>query len=260
MLICKGAPEEILKGCIQIEMDGKDIEFDPAHRDLVLHQYHELSQQGYRALAVAERRIEKKIGVYSKSDEVQLVLIGFVAFLDPAKQDVKHVLEELAHMQVEVKVITGDNELVTQKICRDVGLPVKGVLLGHEIDQLNDDALCVRVEQTTIFARFSPNEKSRIISALKRNGHVVGYMGDGINDAPSLKHADVGISVDNAVDVAKESATIILTHRSLRVLRDGIISGRETFANTMKYIQMGMSANFGNMFSVFTNVAFADLT
>ena len=255
-IITKGAPEEIFTSCSMSEIGGADVPMDPHHIALAREQYEVLSRDGYRALAVAVRPIDPHDGVYTKHDEKDLILIGFVAFLDPAKKDVKSVLAELAHMGITVKVITGDSELVTQKICQEVGLPVSGVLLGHEIDSLTDDALSVVVERTTIFARFSPDEKSRVISALKRNGHVVGYMGDGINDAPSLKHADVGISVDNAVDVAKESAAIILTHRSLRVLRDGIVAGRATFANTMKYIKMGMSANFGNMFSVLGAVIF----
>lgn len=249
-IITKGAPEEIFKVCVQSEIGGQDVSMDEEHIVSARKQYEELSKEGYRALAVAVRPIGHKTGAYSKEDEKDLILIGYVAFLDPAKKDVKSVLAELERMGLEIKVITGDNEIVTQKICRDVGLPVKGVLLGYEIDTLTDDALRVVVERTTIFARFSPDEKSRIISALKRNGHVVGYMGDGINDAPSLRFADVGISVNNAVDVAKESAAIILTHRSLRVLKDGITLGRATFANTMKYIKMGVSANFGNMFSV----------
>ncbi len=255
-LIAKGAPEEVLKSCVSIELDGVRMPLEGEHKQQVLDQYNALSKDGYRALAVAVRDISKRAGVYTKEDEKELTLVGFVAFLDPAKKDVKVVLEELEQMGIEVKVITGDNELVAQKICKEVGLNVKGVLLGHEIDSLTDDALRVVVERTTIFARFSPDEKSRIISVLKQNKHVVGYMGDGINDAPSLKLADVGISVNNAVDVAKESASIILTHHSLRELRDGVLLGRATFANTLKYIKMGVSANFGNMFSVLGAVLF----
>jgi Mg2+-importing ATPase len=183
-------------------------------------------------------------------------ILGFVAFLDPPKRAAKEVLSHIKSMGIEIKVITGDNELVTKKICSEVDLDVKGIILGNHIDTLSDDALKIVAEKTTIFARFSPEQKNRVIRALKSNNHVVGYMGDGINDAPSLKAADVGISVDNAVDVAKESADMILTHKSLHELRDGVLEGRKTFGNTMKYIMMGISSNFGNMCSVLAAVIF----
>jgi Mg2+-importing ATPase len=187
---------------------------------------------------------------YTKTDEADLNLQGFIAFLDPPKEDAGKTIAELAKIGVDVKIITGDNHLVTQKICQEIGLPVKGLMQGYEMDQLTDDALRTRVINTTIFTRFSPDQKNRIILALKAYHRAVGYMGDGINDAPSLKTADIGISVNSATDVAKDAATIILTQKDLLVLKEGILEGRKTFGNTMKYILMGLSSNFGNMFSV----------
>jgi Mg2+-importing ATPase len=256
VMITKGAPEEVVKSSTFVEVNGERKAVDFGLSAEILRQYQSFSAEGYRVLAVAIKPIMDRREVYSKNDECEMELIGFISFLDPAKTDVKDVLLDLNTMGIEVKVITGDNELVTEKICRDVGMKVKGVLLGHEINTLTDDALGAMAEKTTIFARFAPDEKNRVIHALKSRNHVVGYMGDGINDAPSLKTADVGISVSNAVDVAKESAQIILTHRSLRVMRDGVIEGRKTFANTMKYIMMGISSNFGNMFSVLGAIIF----
>jgi Mg2+-importing ATPase len=255
-LITKGAPEEIFKVAPNFEVNGVLRVITESDKEKIVHKYQEFSKQGYRVLALGVRKLDEEKTVYSKDDERDLTLIGFVSFFDPPKTGVKEVLEEIHAMGVEVKIITGDNELVTLKIAEDVGLVVKGVLFGYEIDSLTDDALRVVVEKTTVFARFSPDEKNRIITALKLNNHVVGYMGDGINDAPSLKTADVGISVNNAVDVAKEAAAIILTHKSLRELKSGIQEGRRTFANTLKYIMMGISSNFGNMFSVIGAVIF----
>jgi len=256
VMITKGAPEEVVKSSSFVEINGEKKNIDHVLSAQILKQYQDSSADGYRVLAVAIKPINDRKAVYSKNDESEMELIGFISFLDPAKKDVKNVLADLNKMGIEVKVITGDNELVTEKICRDVGMNVKGVLLGHEISTITNDALRVVAEKTTIFARFAPDEKNRVIHALKSGNHVVGYMGDGINDAPSLRAADVGISVANAVDVAKESAHIILTHRSLRVMRDGVIEGRKTFANTMKYVMMGISSNFGNMFSVLGAVLF----
>ncbi|MDD5111081.1 MAG: magnesium-translocating P-type ATPase [Candidatus Altiarchaeota archaeon] len=255
ILITKGAPEEVFKSCETYEHDGKPMPLTHEAKEKVREQYHSLSMDGYRVLAVAVREVPEAKS-YSKHDEKDMKLLGFVSFLDPPKSDVKEVLQELHHAGVEIKIITGDNELVTKKICDDISLPIKGILLGAEIDHLTDDALRVRAEKTTIFARFSPDEKNRVINALRANGHVVGYMGDGINDAPSLKAADIGISVSSAVDVARESADIILTRKSLRVLRHGILEGRKTFGNTLKYIMMGLSSNFGNMFSVLGAVVY----
>ena len=255
-LITKGAPEEVFRSATYYLKDGKKVELNTKVNEKITKQYHAFSNEGYRVLAVAIKEIGGHRDVYSKNDETALELIGFVAFLDPAKKDVGEVLKELEAMGIEVKVITGDNELVTKKICDDVGLPIKGILLGHQIHSLTEDALRVMAEKTTIFARFSPDEKNRIILALQARNHVVGYLGDGINDAPSLKTADVGISVENAVDVAKESADMILTHKSLKDLQAGVLEGRKTFGNTMKYIMMGISSNFGNMLSVLGAVLF----
>ena len=256
LLITKGAPEDMMKFCTSYYSNGKKKVFDTKAKDSAIKYYHELSAKGFRVLAVAVKKLSTLKKSYSKNDECELELIGFMSFLDPPKEDVKEVLKELHEMGVEVKVITGDNEFVAKKICSDVGLEVKGILLGHEMVSMTDDALRSRVERTTIFARFSPDQKNRVINALKARGHVVGFMGDGINDAPSLKNSDVGISVNNAVDVARESADIVLTHKSLRVLRDGVLDGRKAFGNTMKYIMMGLSSNFGNMFSAAVAVIF----
>ena len=238
-LICKGAPEEILKVCVQ----GKDFVAT------AIDQYEKLSAQGYRVLAIAVKKVNGR-EKFTKQDEMELSFEGFVAFLDPPKEDANEVIRALALIGVEVKIITGDNQLVTQKICKEIGLPIKGIMQGHEMDTVTDDALKKRVLNTNIFTRFSPDQKNRIIEALKANHIAVGYLGDGINDAPSLKAADIGISVNSATDVAKESADIILTEKSLLVLKEGILEGRKTFGNTMKYVLMGLSSNFGNMFSV----------
>jgi P-type Mg2+ transporter len=238
-LICKGAPEEMLKVCTQ------DSNFIAA----AVKQYELLSADGFRVLAIAVKNISGQ-QKFSKQDETQLSFEGFVAFLDPPKEDADDIIRALDSIGVEVKIITGDNHLVTQKICSEIGLPIKGLMQGYEMDTLTDDALRKRVTSTTIFTRFSPEQKNRIIEALKANHRSVGYMGDGINDAPSLKAADIGISVNSATDVAKESADIILTEKDLLVLKEGILEGRKTFGNTMKYILMCLSSNFGNMFSV----------
>ena len=238
-LICKGAPEEILRACIT------DVALIKQANEL----YELLSADGFRVLAISTKEVTAKPR-FTKEDENQLQLQGFVAFLDPPKQDADETIAELAKIGVEVKIITGDNHLVTQKICKEIGLPVKGIMQGYELEHLTDDALQQKVINITIFSRFSPDQKNRIITALKKFHRAVGYMGDGINDAPSLKTADVGISVSSGTDVAKDAADIILTEKDLLVLKEGILEGRKTFGNTMKYILMGLSSNFGNMFSV----------
>jgi Mg2+-importing ATPase len=255
-MVTKGAPEEIYKICTYLLKNGKKIAFDEKNITETAKLYKTLSNEGYRVLAVAVKNISDKKNVYAKEEERDLMLIGYIGFLDPPKDGLSEVLADLEKMGVEVKVITGDNELVTRKICGDIGLPIKGIIMGNEIETLSDDGLKVVAENNTIFARFSPEQKNRVITALKNNGHVVGYMGDGINDAPALVTADVGISVENAVDVARESADLILTHKSLEDLLAGALQGRKTFGNTMKYIMMGISSNFGNMFSVLGAVIF----
>lgn len=239
LLICKGAPEEIMRASlISPELSAK-----------ASRLYEALSTDGFRVLAIACKEVAPKTK-FSKEDETNLQLKGFAAFLDPPKQDAGATIAELTRIGVEVKIITGDNQLVTQKICRELQLNVKGVMQGFEMEQLTDDALQKKVMDITIFARFSPDQKNRVILALKKFHHAVGYMGDGINDAPSLRTADVGISVNSGADVAKDAADIILTEKDLLVLKEGILEGRKTFGNTMKYILMGLSSNFGNMFSV----------
>lgn len=255
-LITKGAPEEIVTICTHYKNASIIEPLDESIKQKIFTLYHSLSREGYRVLAVAQKTLEGVKPIYTKNDETDLTFVGFTAFLDPAKPDAKEAIDELEDMGIEMKVISGDNELVTQKICQDIGITIKGMLLGSEITTVSDEALSQKVENVTIFARCSPQDKKRIIEMLIRNGHVVGYMGDGINDATSLQAADVGISVDNAVDVAKEAADIILTHKSLHELKNGVIEGRITFGNTMKYILMGLSSNFGNMFSVLGAVLF----
>lgn len=250
LLIAKGAPEEIFKRVNTCQVGRQEKKFTKTIENKAFKYYQKLSEEGYRVLAVGIKPVAKSVRAYNKQDEFDLELLGFVAFLDPPKKGLKEVLEELQNVGVEIKVITGDNELVANKICREVGLEVKGVILSQEMAELTDEALRARAERATIFARFSPEEKDRVIYALRANGHVVGYLGDGINDAPSLKTADVGISVNNAVDVAKESADIVLTQKKLQILKDGLMEGRKSFGNTMKYIMMGLSSNFGNMFSM----------
>jgi P-type Mg2+ transporter len=255
-LITKGAPEEIFSCCRQYRHGPSLRLLTPEIKKEFHSVYNSLSRDGFRVLAIATKRMKENDKSFTKDDEFDMELVGFVAFLDPAKLDAKESIDELEAMGIEMKIVTGDNELVTEKIARDVGIKIKGMLLGSAIRDMSDVALQRKVETVTIFARCSPQEKKRVIEALKKNNHVVGYMGDGINDASSLQIADVGISVNNAVDVAKETADIILTNKSLRELKDGVIEGRKTFGNTMKYILMGLSSNFGNMFSVLGAVIF----
>jgi P-type Mg2+ transporter len=211
--------------------------------------YQDLCTRGYRVLAVAYRPVTPE-AQYHKTDEQTMVLLGFLTFADPPKPDVAGVLQALKSDGVQVKILTGDNELVTRHVCEQVGFESNRIVLGSELDHMSDTALTQVVEQVHIFARVSPAQKNRIILALKKRKHVVGYMGDGINDAPSLHTADVGISVSTGVDVAKDAAAIILLERSLQVLHNGILEGRKAFGNVIKYLLMGTSSNFGNMFSM----------
>jgi len=248
--IVKGAPEEILKVCSYYELGRVISDLTEAARKKIEQQYHDLSAEGLRALGVAYKRLKEEKAVYSINDESDMVFLGFVAFLDPPKETAKQSLQLLSKAGIELKILTGDNELVTRKVCEELGFEVKGVALGSDISNMPDETLVAVVEEANVFARVNPAQKDRIITLLKKNGHVVGYLGDGINDAPSLKTSDVGVSVDNAVDVAKESADIILSKNDLTVLAEGVLEGRKTFGNTMKYIMLGVSSNFGNMFSV----------
>jgi Mg2+-importing ATPase len=249
-MLTKGAPEEVSKICSFYEVG--DIIADITDETLrkIEQKYIELSVEGYRVLAVAYKCLKEDKPVYTVNDEKDMVFLGFIAFLDPPKETAREAVKLLKNANIELKILTGDNELVTRKVCEYLGFEIKGVVTGSEIAQMHDDSLARIVEEANVFCRVTPAQKNRIINALKNNGHVVGFLGDGINDAPSLKAADVGISVENAVDVAKESADIILLQNDLTVLHDGVLEGRKTFGNTMKYIMMGVSSNFGNMFSV----------
>ena len=250
ILITKGAPEGILPLAVSYEAGGEVLPLaDDDSRQRCQQCYRDLGAQGYRVLAVAYRHIETR-PAYSAADEHELTLAGFLAFADPPVADATEVLAELKRDGVQVKIITGDSDLVTQHVCGRVGLDHGEIVLGEELDKMSDTALGHVVENTNVFARISPAQKTRILMALKHRGHVVGFLGDGINDAPSLRAADVGISVSTAVDVARDAADIILVEPGLRVLHNGIIEGRKAFGNVTKYLLMGTSSNFGNMFSM----------
>jgi P-type Mg2+ transporter len=255
LLITKGAPESILQCSTAYEIAETQAPLDAAARARCQAVYEQLSAEGYRVLGVASRPVPAQRS-YTIADEQALVLAGFLAFVDPPMADVRDAVQALQRDGVTVKVLTGDNELVTQHVCRQVGLDGRNILLGDEIAQMSEAALAAVAERTTVFARVSPAQKNRIILALKSRNHVVGFLGDGINDAPSLHTADVGISVANGVDVAKDAADILLRERTLTVLHSGIIEGRKAFANVMKYLLMGTSSNFGNMFSMAGAVLF----
>ena len=254
LLICKGAVEEILALCTQVDengyLPGGVVKFTDEMRTEVRTVTRKLNEDGMRVLAIAHKFLPNEERSYSVADETDLILAGYIAFLDPPKESAHEALAALAKHGVHVKIVTGDNEIVTRKICHEVGLTVNEVLLGNDVEKMSDEQLAAKAEATTIFAKMSPTQKSRVIRALQSRGHTVGYMGDGINDAAALRDADVGISVDTAVDIAKEAADIILLEKSLMVLEEGVIEGRKTFANIIKYIKMTASSNFGNVFSV----------
>jgi len=254
-LLAKGAPEQIFKRCSHFEFKGKIYPMQQIYLDDLRIEYEELSADGFRILAVAYRDVQTK-PTYSREDEKDLVLRGYVGFLDPPKETAAAAIAALQKHGVTVKVLTGDNDLVSRKICHEVGLPTEQVLIGEQVEAMTAEELATAAEQTTLFARLSPAHKHRIIQALQSRNHVVGFLGDGINDAPALRSADVGISVDTAVDIAKESADLILLEKSLMVLEEGVLEGRKVFANILKYIRMGASSNFGNMFSVLGASAF----
>jgi len=249
-LICKGAVEEILSTCSRVRHGDNDEILTSELLAKIRKTTRALNEEGLRVVAVAAKQLPLKKETYSVSDENDLTLIGYIAFLDPPKDSTAPALKMLKERGVDVKVLTGDNELVTAKICREVGLPINNILLGQDIDQMDNIELSHAAETTTIFARLNPAHKERIVRILHDKGHVVGFMGDGINDAPALRAADIGISVDTAVDIAKEAADVILLEKSLMVLEQGVIEGRKTFANMLKYIKMTASSNFGNVFSV----------
>jgi Mg2+-importing ATPase len=246
-LIVEGAPEEVIK--ISNTYGPKKKHLDSELRLKIQKTYDDLSRKGFRVLAVASKEIgtEKR---YEQDDEKSLTFYGFLAFLDPAKLSVSETLERMRLMGIATKIITGDNAYVTEKIANDIGLKIDGILNGDELDKMTKEELNAAVEKNNIFARVNPEQKMKIIQALQSNGHIVGYMGDGINDAPSLRAADVSVSVNNAVDVAKDAADFILLRKNLHELVNGVVEGRKTFSNTMKYLRMSLSSNFGNMFSM----------
>jgi len=266
LLICKGAVEEMLEQCSFAFDPGEDkqlhtendkiVPMDDAMRSIILSTSKKLNEEGLRVLLVAIKEYDERPLTYSVADETKMVLTGFIGFLDPAKPSAKPAIEGLQKLGISIKVLTGDNDVVTKKICRDVGIPVKHVLLGKEMELLSDQELTDKLDETSIMAKLSPIQKARVVKLLQAKGHTVGFMGDGINDAAALRDADVGISVDTAVDIAKESADIILLEKDLMVLRKGVIYGRRTFGNIIKYIKMTASSNYGNMFSMLGASAF----
>jgi Mg2+-importing ATPase len=249
ILLTKGAPEEVFLHCSHFELDGKLSTMDPNLMVGLKQEYESLSNDGFRVLAVATKELPEK-QICARSDERELVLKGYVAFLDPPKETAARALAALHKHGVAVKILTGDNHLISRKVCKDVGLIADPMLLGGDVEKMSDPELAESAEKTVLFARLSPAHKQRVIRVLRGKAHVVGFMGDGINDAPALRAADVGISVDTATDIAKESADLILLENDLMVLEGGVIEGRKVFANIVKYIRMGASSNFGNMFSV----------
>jgi len=257
LIIVKGAPEDVLHLSTRYEQKGMPPRpLDAEARKSAEMTFNALGVEGFRVLAVASRQVDHECQNASVTDEADLTFAGFLAFLDPPKAGAREALTELANLGVAVKVVTGDNEPVTRHVCGELGLRVTGVLSGPEVADLTDEALAAKADDTTLFCRVTPPQKSRIIASLRRKGHVVGYLGDGINDAPPLHIADVGFSVDTAVDVAKEAAAIILLRKELGVLAEGVREGRRTFANILKYMMMGTSSNFGNMFSMAGGVLF----
>jgi Mg2+-importing ATPase len=257
-LICKGAVEEVLGLCTRVEVKGEIIEVLPEHDAKRRQIADDLNGQGFRVIALAYKEMPGAPDepTYAVKDESDLILLGFLAFLDPPKDTATEALKRLHSLNVDVKVLTGDNEIITAYICKEVGMPVEHLLLGTQIEAMSEAELAEAASVTSVFARLAPAHKERIIHALQSKGHVVGFMGDGINDAPALKAADVGISVDSAVDIAKESSDIILLENSLLILEQGVLEGRRVFGNIVKYIKMAASSNFGNMFSVVGASAF----
>jgi len=258
ILICKGAVEELMRLSTHVEVNGEVVDVQPEHDAHRKTRVKELNELGFRVVAVAYKVMpgDNDEPTYEPKDESDLTLLGFMAFLDPPKESATEALKRLKKLHVDVKILTGDNEIITAYICKEVGMPVDKILLGSQIEGMTESELADAANETSIFAKLAPAQKEHIIHALQSKGHVVGFMGDGINDAPALKAADVGISVDSAVDIAKESSDIILLENSLLVLEQGVIEGRRVFGNITKYIKMAASSNFGNMFSVVGASAF----
>ena len=255
-MITKGAVEEMLSVCGYAEYKGEVLPLSHEIREYILKKVSALNDDGMRVIAVAQKTNPSPVGAFSVADESDMVLMGYLAFLDPPKESTERALKALHEHGVGVKILTGDNDKVTRCVCRQLKIPVEHMLLGSDIASMSEEELCRQVENVSVFAKLSPQQKTQVITALRANGHSVGYMGDGINDAAAMKAADVGISVDSAVDIAKESADVILLEKDLMVLEKGIIEGRKTYANMIKYIKMTASSNFGNMFSVLAASAF----
>lgn len=249
-MVTKGAVEEMLDICSKAEMKGKAVEINDEIKERVLNTVNDLNEKGFRVLAIAQKNDPSPVSSFGIKDECDMTLIGYLAFLDPPKESAAGAIKALKNHGVITKILTGDNEKVTRTICKQVGLKVCNMLLGPEIENMSDDELLNKAESTEVFAKLTPDQKARVVSILRSNGHTVGFMGDGINDAAAMKASDVGISVDTAVDIAKESADIILLEKDLGILERGIVEGRKTYANMIKYIKMTASSNFGNMFSV----------
>ncbi|HCL01301.1 MAG TPA: magnesium-translocating P-type ATPase [Lachnoclostridium phytofermentans] len=249
-MVTKGAVEEMLSVCSYVEFNGKVEPLTEELKSNIFETVNAFNEDGMRVIAVAQKTNPSPVGAFGVKDECDMVLIGYLAFLDPPKESTKDAIKALKAHGVTTKILTGDNDKVTRCICKQVGLEVGNLLLGADIDSMTDEALAKAAETTDVFAKLSPDQKSRVVTVLRNNGHTVGFMGDGINDAAAMKAADIGISVDTAVDIAKESADIILLEKDLMVLEEGIIEGRKTYANMIKYIKMTASSNFGNMFSV----------
>lgn len=249
-MISKGAPEEIVKRCVGYELNSSLHQLTPTAKTKLDERYTALSKDGLIVLAVAYKNIKQKKESFSAEDECDLIFKGFVAFLDPPKPTAQEAMKKLASAGVGLKILSGDNEFVVKKICNELGIPTGNLITGDRLDQLSDDKLEDLLKEVSVFARLTSIQKERVIKVLQEGGHTVGYLGDGINDAPALKVADVGISVDNAVDIAKDTADIVLLEKDLNVLQDCIADGRKTFRNVVKYIKMGASSNFGNMFSM----------
>jgi len=248
-LICKGAPEEVFKRCTRFALEEEVDPIDPVLLADLREEHESLSNTGFRVLALAYRDFVPRSG-YSKEDESDMILAGYAAFLDPPKETALAAVEALGARGVAVKILTGDNEFVSRNICQQVGIPTAHVLLGNQVESMSDAELGDAVERVTLFARMTPGHKQRVIQVLQARKHVVGFLGDGINDSPALRVADVGISVDTAVDIAKEAADVILLEKNLLVVENGVVEGRKVFCNILKYVRMGASSNFGNMFSV----------
>ena len=249
-IITKGAIEEILKICATVKDGSQTVPIQAEQTAKIMSHSDELNNEGMHVIAICEKTEYPGVSTFGPQDECEMTFIGYVAFLDPPKPDVAEAIKNLYDAGVDIKVLTGDSPLVAQHICIRVGMRINSMLTGTEVEKMSDSELAASVEKSNIFARLAPMQKERVVTALRKNGHVVGYMGDGVNDAPSLRSADVGVSVDSATDIAKESSDIILLEKNLLVLKDGIYEGRRIYGNVMKYIKMSLSANFGNVFSV----------